>query len=317
MNILIVGNGFDLSHYLPTKYDHFMDVMGVIDDINIEMNNLCDFKNEDEFKFELSKIPALRQKYEDPSHKYAIGFDELFENTRDSKFIEETKRFYLIDNVQYPFLNVLAIKFKLAKNSWYKYFKRHVKDITTWIDFEQKIEEVLATSADCILEIEQVKRPNELFLYFRHEQEDGHRINERNFKILSIFNFVSLELYKHQQPLAEGMSVTNKMSERSNLNPKFCHGENLENGFNPSSFLSHLQSQLEDFIEIFNLYLELVVSPLVPGSTFSIDCEDWNYPDKIFSFNYTNTYQRIHNVIDVEYLHGSHGKKTKYCFRRI
>ncbi|HAV3447557.1 TPA: hypothetical protein JIE24_001087, partial [Acinetobacter baumannii] len=24
MNILIVGNGFDLSHYLPTKYDHFM-----------------------------------------------------------------------------------------------------------------------------------------------------------------------------------------------------------------------------------------------------------------------------------------------------
>ena len=31
MNILIVGNGFDLSHYLPTKYDHFMDVMEAIE----------------------------------------------------------------------------------------------------------------------------------------------------------------------------------------------------------------------------------------------------------------------------------------------
>ena len=34
MNILIVGNGFDLSHYLPTKYDHFMDVMSEIEGKN-------------------------------------------------------------------------------------------------------------------------------------------------------------------------------------------------------------------------------------------------------------------------------------------
>ena len=34
MNILIVGNGFDLSHYLPTKYDHFMDVMSAIEKKN-------------------------------------------------------------------------------------------------------------------------------------------------------------------------------------------------------------------------------------------------------------------------------------------
>ena len=31
MNILIVGNGFDLSHYLPTKYDHFMVAMEAIE----------------------------------------------------------------------------------------------------------------------------------------------------------------------------------------------------------------------------------------------------------------------------------------------
>ena len=47
MNILIVGNGFDLSHYLPTKYDHFMDVMEAIESketgglpLNFEDKNL-------------------------------------------------------------------------------------------------------------------------------------------------------------------------------------------------------------------------------------------------------------------------------------
>ncbi|MDC5647423.1 bacteriophage abortive infection AbiH family protein, partial [Acinetobacter baumannii] len=31
MDILIVGNGFDLSHFLPTKYDHFMEAMKSIE----------------------------------------------------------------------------------------------------------------------------------------------------------------------------------------------------------------------------------------------------------------------------------------------
>jgi hypothetical protein len=31
MNILIVGNGFDLAHYLPTKYDHFMGAKQAIE----------------------------------------------------------------------------------------------------------------------------------------------------------------------------------------------------------------------------------------------------------------------------------------------
>ena len=41
MNILIVGNGFDLSHYLPTKYDHFMVAMEAIENWDMskgEMN---------------------------------------------------------------------------------------------------------------------------------------------------------------------------------------------------------------------------------------------------------------------------------------
>ncbi|WP_353935022.1 AbiH family protein [Acinetobacter defluvii] len=60
-------------------------------------------------------------------------------------------------------------------------------------------------------------------------------------------------------------------------------------------------------MEIFNLYLELVISRLLPIESFSIDSEDWICPNKIFSFNYTNTYQRIHDSVEVDYLHGSYG----------
>ena len=40
MNILIVGNGFDLSHYLPTKYDHFMVAMEAIENWDVSKGAL-------------------------------------------------------------------------------------------------------------------------------------------------------------------------------------------------------------------------------------------------------------------------------------
>lgn len=30
MNILVIGNGFDLAHGLPTKYEHFLEFVKVI-----------------------------------------------------------------------------------------------------------------------------------------------------------------------------------------------------------------------------------------------------------------------------------------------
>lgn len=287
MNILIVGNGFDLSHYLPTKYDHFMDVMDVIDNIDIGINNISDFDSFDDFITSFGLIPEVREKYENSS-KYALSFEELFEKTRDKTFIKKTMEFYLIDDIQYKFSTVLDIKFQLSKNSWYQYFKKHVNDVKTWIDFEQKIEEVLICFANVMPFIEKMNFESKKS--FSHGYSDSE-VGKRNTKILGKFNFFI------------------PMGIQHGFNTKFCDGGNLENGFNPSSFLNYLQSQLDEFIKIFNLYLELVVRPLVPVSTFSINSDDWVKPDKIFSFNYTNTYQRLHKTVDVEYLHSSHGIK--------
>ncbi|MFW1938964.1 AbiH family protein [Acinetobacter junii] len=308
MNILIVGNGFDLSHYLPTKYDHFMDVMKAIEFKNtgekvsdLSINTVSEWMRLLEQMFEKRK--GLEQS------NYDMDFNELFSCIRDKWFIKKTEELYLTEQVKISSKDVLKLQYRLELNDWYQYFKSHVEEIKTWIDFEQKIEEVLAILANCIVEIERIKSHNELFRYFQYDQRGENQIIEKNFKILSFFNFIKPEYYQHKLPavyLGDKPSFTEK--SRENLNPKFCHGASLENGFNPSGFLAYLYLQLEEFIEIFNLYLDLIVNEFRPQVQLQIDAKEWNYPDLIFSFNYTNTYARIHDSVKIEYLHGSHGE---------
>lgn len=308
MNILIVGNGFDLSHYLPTKYDHFMDVMGAIEDKNTGglPRNLSERKIE-EWLEELDKLFQKRNEVEQPSHH--MNFDELFLKTRDPNFISKTKEYYLTDSILLSAQDVIKIQYRLSLNCWYQYFKNHVVEIKTWIDFEQKIEKVLMILVSCTLEIERIKRSSELFEYFDHNGKDGNRIKERDFKTLNFFNFMALEEYKVNLPVSSLYeSRSYKMKKRNNLNPKFCHGKDLENGFNPSGFLDFLYQQLEEFIIIFDQYLELIVNLLQPKSQLQINAKEWLYPDKIYSFNYTNTYQRIYDNVEVDFLHGSSGE---------
>ena len=77
MNILIVGNGFDLSHYLPTKYDHFMLVMKAIEkkDLNKPINDVLysPFEHPIHLITKYFKIThALDQK------SYQMNFEQLF-----------------------------------------------------------------------------------------------------------------------------------------------------------------------------------------------------------------------------------------------
>ncbi|MCH7314087.1 AbiH family protein [Acinetobacter sp. ANC 3882] len=308
MNILIVGNGFDLSHYLPTKYDHFMDVMKAIESketgekvVDLSIHTVSEWIRM------LDQIFEKRQGLEQPN--YDMDFNELFSCIRDKWFIEKTKELYLTEQIKISCQDVLKLQYRLKLNDWYQYFKNHVEEIKTWIDFEQKIEEVLTTLANCIVEIEKVTKMDELFEYFSHKKEDGSQIKVKDLNILNFFNFISPENYSSLISVPNGLfSYTSVKSSRNNLNPKFCHGQKIKNGFNPSSFLDYLYQKLDEFIEIFNLYLELIINNFQHKNELSIDSKDWIYPDFIYSFNYTNTYSRLYDCVKIEYLHGSHGE---------
>ncbi len=113
MNILIVGNGFDLSHYLPTKYDHFMVAMEAIENWDLSVGEM--------------------------------SFDDLFGSLyeKENYFFRYTKAMYQTDETKISVDQIIELKQHLKENVWYQYFSDHVRQVRTWIDFEKKIEEVL------------------------------------------------------------------------------------------------------------------------------------------------------------------------------
>ncbi len=314
MNILIVGNGFDLSHYLPTKYDHFMDVMSAIEGKNTGglPKNLEEMKI-DEWLNLIDKTFQKREGMEQPPHH--MNFDELFSKTRDPNFIEKTKEFYLTDSILLSAQDVIKAQYRLSLNCWYQYFKNHVEEIKTWIDFEQKIEEVLISLAHCVIDIDKANIHVEIRNYLNLKSKEQWKIKEKNFKILEFF-----ELWKDEEYVSVATIGASVKSKRPSLNSIFCHGEDIKNGFNPASFLEFIYRQLYEFIEIFNLYLILIIDKLEPkgrfeiftrsNSLFGLEENNWTEPNKIYSFNYTNTYQKLYDQsTETDYLHGSFGEK--------
>lgn len=314
MNILIVGNGFDLSHYLPTKYDHFMDVMKAIEEKDTgEKPKDLSIHSVDKWMENIDKIFEKRKGQSDPN--YGMNFDELFSKTRESYFIEKTKEFYLTENITLSAKDVLKLQYRLKLNSWYQYFKNHVEEIKTWIDFEQKIESALILVVKVVKKIHlKFEKYGKIDTTIRNltntnsdKEDEKIYISELDMNLL-----IKLDLFLINNDY--GKVTTSAFGRMSDSRKGFINNnwfyvkDKAEYGFSIEKYVFFLNSQLEEFIEIFNLYLELIVSQLSPIETFSVVSQDWSYPNKIFSFNYTNTYQRIHDSVEVEYLHGSHGE---------
>ena len=164
MNILVIGNGFDLAHGLPTKYTDFLlfckAIINIIEKSRVEKlipKNDDDFKNwiERSDKIPLVDIKELNKNLCDESddtnnedwQKYKnIYYDFLFKclynENSNHKLVKES--FYLIYN-----------------NFWINYFLHcdmHGKE--NWIDFESEISKVIKS-----FDRDMHDRPNEIDLY--------------------------------------------------------------------------------------------------------------------------------------------------------
>jgi hypothetical protein len=128
--ILITGNGFDLFHHLPTKYQHFMSVMKTVE--NNQFNDKVSF--EELFGLEF-KIDSKND------------YDSIINN-------------YNVENILFSHEKLNRIKEMLKDNLWYKYFST-VLEIDTWIDFEMEIENILKQLSVLLKsETSQTKRDN-------------------------------------------------------------------------------------------------------------------------------------------------------------
>lgn len=112
MNILVVGNGFDIAHDLPTGYKDFLRFTDAF----------IEFKTE---RIVLGKqIPVKEDKKEKQLIKYLV---DLFNRASSD---EEAKKL------------VKEIEELIADNKWIEYFKT-INIAQGWIDFEREISQVI------------------------------------------------------------------------------------------------------------------------------------------------------------------------------
>lgn len=115
-NILIIGNGFDLAHNLPTRYTDFLTFVNA-------WNSLYDNMSKGNYSGSQQSIPAPE------NGRMTIEYV--------SSFLNVSPQYYNKDYVK---------KFNelVEENLWIKYFKHICYHKEKWIDFEQEIGNVIS-----------------------------------------------------------------------------------------------------------------------------------------------------------------------------
>lgn len=122
-NILVIGNGFDLAHGLPTRYMDFMDYLSMAETL---------YKN---------KTDSFAHPNESIIEAYING---------QYKDVDATLRNNLIGKYDSEWINSFPRQLSMVfseKNCWYKYFdyliyKKQLQGVN-WIDFEAEISKVV------------------------------------------------------------------------------------------------------------------------------------------------------------------------------
>lgn len=124
MNILVIGNGFDLAHGLPTKYKDFLDFVKQICRIETFCGTVTQFES-NEFGYD---------KFNELDTKVVKYIDNLIR--------EETKPYKAVNDIykekQNPIINEII---KLAKDNYWINLLYESKTLReeNWVDFESEI----------------------------------------------------------------------------------------------------------------------------------------------------------------------------------
>lgn len=133
MNILLIGNGFDLAHGLPTQYRNFLDfcikakvIFTIIDDRGSNFYNNEYLRNWDiDSKIKESLVEAYESRKRNRKLLDDGTYHDEFTTSNDAL------------NKLYPLIN---------KNAWIEYFSECPSYIgENWIDFETEISRVVQT----------------------------------------------------------------------------------------------------------------------------------------------------------------------------
>lgn len=228
MNILVLGNGFDLAHDLPTSYRAFLDFTKAYE----KYKDVC---------MAGESVKEEWEKADEANREFIVYFANLCDRKK-KLFVE---------------LNELTIN-----NLWLKHFY-DVRIKQGWIDFESEISRIIQILESVRIQVIEEKKAGKLVIH----------------------------VPKYQEEALQGFRVDNTIIESL----KFVDGtkERLHDDLN--RLIRCLEIYLCDYvgnIEIENKHPDIEGLPII---------------DKVLSFNYTNTYEKVYAknpYIEYDYIHG-------------
>lgn len=249
MNILVLGNGFDLAHGLPTSYKDFLTFCKKIKTL---------------YEYSESVSRAEYKEKEIDSWEMNENIKERFVNTYADRIIDKS----LYEGAVNRQVSINATYDELyryiQKNTWLEYFWNVPTYVgENWIDFEKEIADVV-----------------KLLDVAREWMECGNSIRD----------------------LENGDSVTVTAiwkASKWNLKDAFKGLPEID------KFIEFLSHELDKLIRILEIYIDEFVGKIEVEKR-SQDVLDIN-ADHVFSFNYSDTHQRLYAVkekIEYDYVHG-------------
>ncbi|WP_461868073.1 bacteriophage abortive infection AbiH family protein [Faecalimonas sp.] len=181
MNILIIGNGFDLAHGLPTKYEHFLEFVNTYENHKETLIPGCSIKSE------WGKGQKLEK-------DFLVYLGNLC-NQKKELFEELVKM--------------------ISENVWLDYFISIYKQMQQegregWIDFESEISNIVREFDSIHLKmLENVKKNrNDIFLdQFQTDRLEKFIINSTNHQTLKSFALIKINMLNDLNRLIRALEI--------------------------------------------------------------------------------------------------------------
>lgn len=287
MNILVIGNGFDLAHGLPTKYEHFLQFVELFKEF---------YEKDKTNKLDLTKLKDLHDKKKETDKDIItlmlVNFFNNKYDTGDPTTEDEGKKEHarkIIGELNSIFLD----------NVWIDYFRSIYKERIEngkdgWIDFESEISRVIQTID-------------------KDMKNSGATENTVVRKISeSFFEAYFLDDLKIREQVrdAEGFILCEKMSvgKQSEFMKKYREEhpvESLKTEITYRNLIIRLENDLNKLIRALEIYLTDFVEK-IEITKISKDIKNLAI-DHVLSFNYTNTFEELYGQernIEYDYIHG-------------
>ncbi|HIR94402.1 MAG TPA: bacteriophage abortive infection AbiH family protein [Candidatus Egerieimonas intestinavium] len=270
-NVLVLGNGFDLYHFLPTRYVDFLHVANRLAELKAEGSLArCQYIN-----YVLGPASPIYIQDAYIQKCYEVYTQKMKSVKLDQGKIEE--------------LAAIA-----EANTWIQYFQACLEKDIGWIDFEKEIGQVLS-AVQKLFSLD--SRADELVSGV--PLIEPARLGKNTSDKLAELDLKTIDILKQ-------LPFVSKSSFIFQLKKEYCVkgiGDEHYIAIDKEAILGHLEEELVKLAKALCIYLKEFVQKIAIDKR--ADNPVFYQIDKVLTFNYTDTYARLYDAAaEINYIHG-------------